>query len=169
MNRAIGGASFTLGATLGPAGCNGFDQNLCLRNGRYWGVSPKVVKDRCRNPELRRSLLILWSTLIKVAAQAYPEFSFSSAAVIKDFAGKPHVDRMNTTHQVALSFGDFTGGRLVVETADPALLASFDTRGRPTRVDGRRPHWVPPYEGSRFSIILYSVLGEQTGLLSNLP
>ena len=169
LNRTTGGASFTLGATLGPAGCNGFNQNLCLRNGRYWGVSPKVVKDRCRNPELRRSLLILWGTLIKVAAQADPEFSFSSATVIRDFAGAPHTDRNNTTHQLAMSFGDFSGGRLVAETADPAAIASFDTHGRPTRVDGRRPHWVSPYEGTRFSVILYTVLGEQTGLLSNLP
>ena len=33
--------------------------------------------------------------------------------------------------------------------------AAVDTREKMGRVDGRFPHWVSPYKGTRFSIIFY--------------
>ena len=89
-----------MGVTLGPPGAGGFQDEQCTRNGRAMGLNSKVVKDRCRSEALRQKLMDLWATLKRVVATAYPDYRFSSAAVLKNFTGKPHVDRNNTTHQV---------------------------------------------------------------------
>ena len=39
---------------------------------------------------------------------------------------------------------------------------AYDTRGRLTRLDGRRVHWVEDYEGERFSLITFTVVGVGT-------
>ena len=40
----------------------------------------------------------------------------------------------------------------------------MDTRGRLGRVDGRYPHWVAPYTGTRYSVIFYQAQGDQLPL-----
>ena len=39
-------------------------------------------------------------------------------------------------------------------------MAHIDTRNRLGRADGRYPHWVAPYTGTRFSVIFYQTRGE---------
>ena len=36
----------------------------------------------------------------------------------------------------------------------------IDTRGRVAKVDGRYPHWVAPWSGERYSVIVYKTRGE---------
>jgi hypothetical protein len=43
---------------------------------------------------------------------------------------------------------------------DLHTVAVVDTKGCLARVDGRYPHWVAPYQGTRFSVIYYQTLGE---------
>ncbi len=83
-------------------------------------------------------------------------FECSTAHVNRDFNGVPHVDKNNVGLSWALSLGDFTGGELVIETEDPRVLACHTTKRRPVIFDGHRPHWVLPYEGRRYSVILYT-------------
>ena len=95
---------------------------------------------------------MLWDTLRDLAGG----FEYSTAHVNRDFNGVPHVDKNNVGLSWALSLGDFTGGELVCETEDPRVLACHTTRKRPVIFDGHRPHWVLPYEGRRYSVILYT-------------
>ena len=92
-----------------------------------------------------------------------PSFEYTSVQVNKNFRGHPHRDKHDVTYQYALSLGDFSGGELMAETGDPNVVVAFDTRGRPTRLDGRRGHWVSPHTGGdRYSLIMYAVKGEGT-------
>ena len=50
----------------------------------------------------------------------------------------------------------------MAETGDPGMIVAYDTRGRLTRLDGRRVHWVQTYTGERFSLIVFDVVGPGT-------
>ena len=47
----------------------------------------------------------------------------------------------------------------MAETGDPGTIVAYDTRGRLTRLDGRRVQWVEDYLGERFSLIMFNLLG----------
>jgi hypothetical protein len=131
--------SFTLGVTTGPATACGYAEGLCTRNGKSLGCNAKIVKDRCRNPEVRAQLLELWRLAKAAVGEIDPSFRFTTIHATRDFPSKPHVDRNNTSHQYAVSFGDFTGGRLIAETDDPMTLVSSTPAAGPPRwtVGGR--------------------------------
>jgi len=96
-----------------------------------------------------------------------PDYKFTSIQVNRNFIGQPHIDKGDHSYQYALALGDFCGGELVLETDDPEQLTAFETKRRLTKCDGRRPHWVTKYSGTRYSLIMYRNLGRQTPLLSN--
>ena len=104
----------------------------------------------------------------KIVKATDPAFVFTSMQVNRNFKGKPHRDNKDHSFQYAISFGAFSGGNLCIETADPDKVAMFDTRGRLTKCDGRRAHWVAPYSGTRYSLIMYRCLGRMTPVLSNM-
>ena len=131
---AAGNQSISLGRTVG-----------------VWGVSHDIIKKKY-DPITRALLQVLWDTLAEMAGG----FQYSTCHINKIFSGKPHVDRNNEGMSWALSLGDFTGGELVCEVDDPRVLHSYNTRRRPVVFDGHRPHWVTPYEGTRYSVILYT-------------
>jgi len=87
--------------------------------------------------------------------------SYTAVAFTRNFVGSPHIDTQNTAPFYGLALGDFGagGGALCVECS-AREVAHVDTRGRLGRVDGRFPHWVAPYTGTRFSVIYYQTQGE---------
>jgi hypothetical protein len=141
---SVSSQSFSLGTTIGIGG--GFDED---------GYNTRIVKDRIKHPVLRAMLTVLWDLLAEVAAGL--GFSYTTAYVNKNFSCTPHVDRNNVGLSLAMSLGRFTGGRLVCETDDPQVLLAHRTQRRPVVFDGHRPHWVQPYKGTRYSVILYTV------------
>ena len=146
--------SFVMGGVLGPPGFHGFREK---RVGRY-GYNDKIVPAALakRSAEVLR----LWASVERVVRAADQSFEFSSAQVNRNFRGSPHRDKHDTAYQYAFSLGDFGGGgRLLTETGDPDRIVAYDTRGRLTRLDGRRVHWVQTYTGERFSLIVFDVLG----------
>ena len=52
----------------------------------------------------------------------------------------------------------------MAETGDPGTIVAYDTRGRLTRLDGRRVHWVEDYAGERFSLVVFTVTGPGTSV-----
>ena len=95
---------------------------------------------------------VFWDTMREMASG----FSYSTCHVNKNFNGVPHVDKNNVGLSWALSLGDCEGGELMCETDNPRVLERHTTRRRPVIFDGHRPHWVLPYEGTRYSVILYT-------------
>ena len=132
--RSVAGESISLGRTC----CS-------------WGVSHDIIKKKY-DPITRAHMQVLWDTLHEIA----DGFSFTTAHINRNFCGAPHVDRNNVGLSMAFALGEYTGGELVVETDNPRVLACHDTHRRPVIFDGHRPHWVLPYHGTRYSIILYT-------------
>jgi len=51
----------------------------------------------------------------------------------------------------AILLGNFSGGALCIEKGE-----RFETKNTWFTFDGKQLHWVEPFEGERFSIILYN-------------
>lgn len=162
--------AFILGRTAGSAGNVGYEDTITAPNGLEYGVNDKIVKGKVKSPELQSTLEELWRLLRECARDAAPGFKYTSVQLHKDVSGASHADDRNTRAQLLVSFGDFAGGTVVAETADPFVLRRFDTRGRPTILDGRLPHWVEPSTGPRYSAVFFSLLTFPVErVLSNSP
>ena len=149
--------SFVMGGVLGPPGFHGFREK---RVGRY-GYNDKIVPTALAKQSAE--VIRLWEAVRRVVRAEDPSYEYSSVQVNRNFRGSPHRDRHDKSYQYALSLGSFEGGgRLLAETGDPGVIVAYDTRGRLTRLDGRRVHWVQTYTGERFSLIVFDVLGPGT-------
>ena len=126
------------------------------------------ARKAARKFEQHRSL---WNLASQVVDRVDSSFAsrFTSLAVTKNFCGSPHIDQYDVTHQYTLSLGPFQdGGHLCVESS-PSEVTTIDTRGRVVKVDGRFPHWVSGFRGTRFSLVWYCVAGEATPATVAVP
>lgn len=57
----------------------------------------------------------------------------------------------NVGTSLAMLLGNFEGGALCIETGE-----RFDSKNEWFSFDGSQFHWVEPFQGERFSIILYN-------------
>ena len=160
-HRKIGASGFCLGATRGVPGATGYTRH---ETGWY----NTSILPRRRNRLDAANLLKLWDLLREIVQRRDPEFTFTSVQVNRNFPGKAHIDKNDVSYQYALSLGSFTGGRLFSATDDPCVVVAHNTHSRLTKVDGRHPHWVEPYEGTRYSLIMYKIFGTGTSRLTNL-
>ena len=91
------------------------------------------------------------SALYELALRTAPCQDYEFAQLNKSVEMKRHVDGANFQGSLIFLLGDFTGGALC-----------FDDGRRITETgvwhpfDGHLPHWVEPFEGERFSIILFN-------------
>merc|ERR1712217_905034 len=131
------------------------------------GVGKNVRRVKQRQETDKETCNSLWRALKELVKKVDPGYIFTSVQVNCNFKGKPLRDRGDHSYQYAISLGDFSGGQLVMETDDPQKLVQIDTKNRLTKCDGRRVHWVTPYRGKRYSLIMYRNVGKLTPLLSN--
>ena len=160
-------AGFVLGATLGRRRSGKSNETLSRHHGRRyvnWTTVPTAYSAMTQH-----HMLAIWCLAQELVRWLDPSYKATSIQVNKNFRShRVHTDRNNISHQFALSLGDFKGGELVMETADEGTLARFKTKNRIARVDGRRNHYVTPYTGERFSLIIYSIDGPRiTPILTN--
>ena len=134
--------AFTLGVTLNVPGSKNFE---ILPSGK--AADMRIVPSRV-NQELGMDL---WNLLKEEAAKL--DYEFSSAQINLNFPGKAHRDRNNSNFQWCCSLGDFQGGRLCWQ--ESKITYERNTRGMWQKMDGRHLHWVEPYEGKRYSIVLF--------------
>ena len=121
--------------------------------------SGKVDSARSKNETAKlNKYKTLYDLAVKTMAEVDPAFAerFTALAVTKNFVGSPHIDTLNTGAFYGLSLGDFEGGGLIAVECSPFLVAHVETKGRLGKVDGRYPHWVTPYQGTRYSLIYVS-------------
>ena len=162
VRAAAGGSqNFVLGVSRGPLGSDGFEK----RGADGIGKNTTIVKSRQKKDY--RACMDLWRTMKRIVKAVDPGYTFTSIQVNRNFLGKPHRDKGDRSYQYALSLGSFTGGELLIETDNPQKLAMLETKDRLSKCDGRRCHWVAPYSGTRYSLIMYRNLGRKTPLLSN--
>jgi len=95
-----------------------------------------------------------------------PFFPFTSININKNYAGRLHRDSNNVGPSCIKAFGDFTGGALNyfpnddkqthLDDLDLKESVSIDLKNNLTLFDGRRGHWVSPFEGNRYSLVWFT-------------
>jgi len=86
----------------------------------------------------------------------FPDFVWSQVQMNKNFPCPPHRDSKNIGESVAVGFGDYSGGELVLvnenkkETLINIGIAPFKFNG------SLITHYVKPYTGDRYSLIFFS-------------
>ena len=91
------------------------------------------------------------SAIYEAALRTAPCQHYEFAQLNRSVEMKRHTDGANFKGSLILLLGDFTGGALC-----------FDDGRRITETgvwhafDGHLPHWVEPFDGERFSIILFN-------------
>lgn len=86
------------------------------------------------------------------AAATCPDGSlFEYAQLNKNFAAARHTDTGNLGRSRVCLLGSFTGGALVFE--DGTRITETNTWHD---IDGHTPHWVEPFDGERYSIVLFN-------------
>lgn len=78
-------------------------------------------------------------------------FSFSSIHVNHNVIAPPHRDSKNTGESLLVSFGDYTGCNIMVESHE------YNTNLKPVVFDGSKlEHWNTPLEsGNKYSLVFY--------------
>jgi hypothetical protein len=117
----------------------------------------------------------LWRAATALIREVAPDYAFSGIVFAMNFAGSPHTDRHDIAPQFVMSCGPFSqGGDLCVETPSGDGVWAVCTRDRVACVDGRFPHWVTAYEGTRWSVVWYRTVGApvpkgETSVFPNPP
>lgn len=104
----------------------------------------------------------MWDKAVAAIKQTDQGFAerFTALAVTKNFRGSPHIDTLNIGPFYAISMGNFSGGGKLCVECSATTIAQVDTNGCFAKIDGRFPHWVSDYEGTRYSLIYYVTRGE---------
>ena len=121
--------------------------------------APDNTASARRRRKKRERHSALWLAVSNWMSLVDPTFAYTGVALTKAFRGSPHVDTYDIDYQWAISLGDFEGGELCVESA-PDEVSIVNTRRCAAKVDGRFPHFVAPWTGERFSIIVFRTRGE---------
>ena len=141
-------AGYTLGTTRGSPGRSGFD-----KDGFNYEIVPKYLPSG-----VQEVLKEFWKVL-EAEGEALG-YKFTSVQVNKNFAAEQrHRHPKDTNFQWCASLGQFEGGNLCwLEGNSPPF--SVSTRGVWHKMDGRHTHWVEPYRGDRYSLVLFCNTGE---------
>lgn len=79
----------------------------------------------------------------------FPDLMFDCIMINKNFECPPHKDKNNEGDSVIIGFGDYSGGELCIENE------VHDIYWTPLMFNGsQKLHWVLPWEGDRYSIVL---------------
>jgi len=101
-------------------------------------------KNNFNYPELYRALLIFG---MKIVPDYIP---FTAIQVNHNYKTKKHIDKNNIGLSLAVSFGDFTGGELVVGKS------AYQTKEYPVIFNGAlTEHFNKPISGDRYSLIYF--------------
>lgn len=88
--------------------------------------------------------------IMKVGKTICP-FEFTQVQVNHNLVCPPHKDKANKTNSMIVSFGEYTGGLLVIEGVE------HNTYHAPLQFDGvHNTHWNTPLIGNKYSLIFFS-------------
>ena len=97
----------------------------------------------------------LWDAACALIRSCDPDYFWTTVLFNRNFKGVLHRDDKDASFQVATALGEYTGGELRVHGQDG--IVDINTRERFVRFDGRYPHEVLPYEGTRYSVIFFAL------------
>jgi len=100
----------------------------------------------------------LWQLLQNFAEKHMPDFHYDAVTVNDNYLSAPHKDKNNEGESMTVTFGDFTGGELMIQDGSGNQSVAIDTRHRLTAFNGATTlHWTAPFEGRRFCLVFYRV------------
>jgi len=98
----------------------------------------------------------LYQLLLDYAA-AHVNIPWDGITVNDSYKSNAHRDKGNEGDSYTVSFGDFTGGELCVNTGEGNHIA-IDTKYKPYTFNGsQRTHWTAPFTGRRFCLVFYRI------------
>lgn len=110
------------------------------------------------NPELIKDLELLVN-------KYYPSVQYNSFTINRNAEMLPHKDKGNRDSSFIIGLGDYTGGRLAVDTLgkentedSTADYKYFDIKQRGFLFDGcNNLHKVEPFTGTRYTLVAYYI------------
>lgn len=111
---------------------------------RHWrGVG--VCSNTAKYPEI-------WDELQAIQKKYFPSFEYDGIQINHNYQSIPHKDKNNTGLSLIISWGDYSGGELCLDTGE-----IVDTRS-PFYFNGNaNVHWNNPIKGTKYSIIFFRV------------
>jgi len=93
----------------------------------------------------------LWNALVHFGMKVVPDYiPWTAIQVNHNYKTKKHIDGNNIGLSLAVSFGDFTGGELVVGDKD------YQTKLHPVIFNGAlQEHFNRPIKGNRYSLVYF--------------
>ena len=96
----------------------------------------------------------LFQSLIR---KVHPEHSYTNITVNKNLSCKRHTDGGNTGLSYIISFGHFTGGRLLIEDVGGSKARPVDIYRNFFAFEGsKQPHETEEFHGERYSAVFYT-------------
>lgn len=96
----------------------------------------------------------IYEEVVRIGKLICP-FEFESIHLNHNVVCPRHIDRGNTGESVIISFGDYSGGTLFIESGE---VAEYDTKNRPLKFNGSKYyHWnAPILEGNKYSLVFFN-------------
>jgi len=93
----------------------------------------------------------VYDALVKVGTDL--DFSFNSIQVNRNLKCPPHKDKKNVGDSMLISFGEYTGGEIVVDGTE------YNAYHKPTIFNGSQlEHYNKDIVGDKFSIIFFTMV-----------
>lgn len=122
---------------------HGRSQSFGYGNTRKTGFTN--FKNNAKYPELYKMLLHLGKQIVP------KEIPFTSVVVNHNYQTKKHIDKNNIGYSLTLSFGNFTGGELVIDGD------KYQTKDNPIIFNGAlNEHYNQPIQGQRYSLVYFA-------------
>ena len=135
----------TINITESRANTSGYGRSQVFGYGNIRGKGFGEFKNNSTHPELYRALLIFG---MKTVPHYIP---FTAIQVNHNYKTKKHIDGNNIGLSLAVSFGDFTGGELVVKNQ------AYQTKEHPVIFNGAlSEHFNKPIKGDRYSLVFFA-------------
>lgn len=118
--------------------------------GCVWGIVRPRFKSKTELSLYSKKYPEIHEEIFRIGKEICP-FEFKTVQLNKNCQCPPHKDKNNKTRSVIVSFGDYTGGELVIEGE------VFDARFNPIEFDGvNNLHWNLEHVGTKYSLIYFS-------------
>lgn len=144
-------------------------ERLPIRNNDYRVIAGKgrsqafgIVNKRCMPPDFSRQCWKrpeLYHHLLEFGKK-YVTVPYNAITVNQNYQAGKHYDKHNVGDSFLVSFGNFTGGRLLIHEGD--LSGNHDIRHKPIVANfSQMLHSVEPFEGERYSLVFYNFHSER--------
>jgi hypothetical protein len=113
---------------------------------RFKSGGPRLSANSVKYPHI-------YDEICRIGNLVCPEgFLFKSIQLNKNVTCPPHKDSKNRSDSVIVSFGNYTGGNLVIENKE------YDARHQPLMFNGAElEHWnTPDLEGTKYSLVFFT-------------